>query len=345
MKDSTITLQRTLLCVFVCLFLGLFSGPVFAQDTTSALRVLVTGQDGNAVEGVRVRVTHLPTQRSRVVSATSGGVVTVRGLAVGGPYRVESADTDRYTSGESGEIYLVLGETEVIEMSVIPVTVMEEVTVVATQSLQELRIGAGRDFSRQTIEGIPSLARDFVSTLAVDPSILVDNSVARGPAVSIAGQNFRYNSVTIDGVAQNDNFGLSKNASATQRTPISIDAIEAMNVNVAPFDVTYGGFIGGNINIVTKSGTNEFHGGVFGFATDDGRTGNKSVGQDLGIGDFDEETWGFTLGGPIIKDRLFFFVNYEKFETTRPSNAQPIANIVGVNQADVDEVISIFQTD
>jgi len=214
-----------------------------------------------------------------------------------------------------------------------------------TAPTQELRVGVGRDFSQQTISGIPSLARDFVSTLAVDPAILVDNSVARGPAISIAGQNFRYNTVTVDGVAQNDNFGLSKNASATQRTPISIDAIEALQVNVAPYDVTYGGFIGGNINIVTKSGTNEFHGGVFGFYTDDGTSGNKSEGQNLGIAEFDEQTYGFTLGGPIIKDKLFFFVNYEKFETTRPSNSQPIENIVGVSQAEVDEVIDIFKTE
>jgi hypothetical protein len=214
-----------------------------------------------------------------------------------------------------------------------------------TAAAQELRYGVGRDFSQQTISGIPSIARDFVSTLEVDPSIVVDKSVARGPAVAIAGQNYRYNSVTIDGVVQNDNFGLSKNASATQRTPISIDAIEALNVNVAPYDVSYGGFLGGNINIVTKSGTNEFHGGVFGFFTDDSWTGNKSEGQNLGIGDFEEETYGFTLGGPIIKDQLFFFVNYEKFETTRPSNSQPLANIVGVTQAEVDEVIDIFKTE
>jgi len=142
-------------------------------------------------------------------------------------------------------------------------------------------------------------------------------------------------------VAQNDNFGLSKNASATQRTPISIDAIEALQVNVAPYDVTYGGFIGGNINIVTKSGTNEFHGGVFGFYTDDSFTGNDSDGVNLGIGDFDESTYGLTLGGPIVKDKLFFFVNYEKFETTRPSNSQTL-DAVGVSQSELDEVIGIF---
>jgi hypothetical protein len=210
---------------------------------------------------------------------------------------------------------------------------------------EEQIIGVGRDFDRSTIDGTPSLSRDFVSTLATEPKILVDNSVARGPAVSMAGQNFRFNSVTIDGVAQNDNFGLSKNASATQRTPISIDAIEAINVNIAPFDVTYGNFIGGNINIVTKSGTNDFEGSAYYFTTDDSLTGDKSDGVDLAIGDFSEDYYGFTFGGPIIRDKLFFFANYEKFETTRPSNTQTIDNIAGVTQADVDRARSILQTE
>ena len=129
---------------------------------------------------------------------------------------------------------------------------LEEVIVSAHMQEQRLKFGSGSDFKQETLESIPSISRDFVSTLATDPKILVDNSVARGPAVSIAGGNYRFNSVTIDGVAQNDNFGLSKNASATQRTPISIDAIEVLEVNVTPFDVTYGNFVGGNINVVTK---------------------------------------------------------------------------------------------
>jgi hypothetical protein len=339
-------ISRLGLLALVVLTAALFSGAVLAQGTTASLRVSVTDNAGNAVSGVSVSITHGPTDRTITTSSGITGVAIARSLAVGGPYSVTLSDSSQYNAETIGDIYLELGQTEVISLSVSPVSagVTEEVVVMGTASTQELRVGVGRDFSQQTIEGIPSISRDFVSTLAMDPQILVDNSVARGPAVAIAGQNYRYNSVTIDGVAQNDNFGLSKNASATERSPISIDAIEALQVNVAPYDVSYGGFIGGNINIVTKSGTNEFHGGVFGFYTDDSFSGNKSDGQNLGIAEFDEQTYGFTLGGPIIKDDLFFFVNYEKFETTRPSNSQPLESIVGVTQAEVDEVIDIFQT-
>jgi hypothetical protein len=209
----------------------------------------------------------------------------------------------------------------------------------------EVAVGVGRAFDRATLDATPSISRDFVSALATDPKIMVDNSVARGPAVSMAGQNFRFNSLTIDGVPQNDNFGLSKNASATQRTPISIDAIEAITVNMAPYDVTYGNFIGGNINIVTKSGTNDFSGSAYYFSTDDSFTGDKSQGDTISIPDFSEDTYGFTFGGPIVEDKLFFFVNYEKFDTTRPANALPIEQIAGVTQADVDRVRSVLQTE
>lgn len=321
----------------------LISGSAHAQSTTSSIRVVVNDANGSAVSNVQIKITHLPTGRTRESSTNANGVTTTRGLAVGGPYEVAIVAGGDYAADVQQGIFARLDKTEVVQFVVHPV--IEEVVVTAKAPTGQVAVGVGRSFDRATIDAIPSVSRDFVSTLATDPKILVDNSVARGPAVSIAGANFRYNNLTIDGVAQNDNFGLSKNASATQRSPISIDAIQALTVNVAPYDVTFGSFIGGNINIVTKSGTNDFEGSVFGFTTDDSFTGNKSDGANLGIGNFDEDTYGLTLGGPIVKDKLFFFVNYEKFKTTRPSNSQTIDNIVGVTQADVDRVISIFQTE
>ncbi|MGI9233469.1 MAG: TonB-dependent receptor, partial [Woeseiaceae bacterium] len=314
-----------------------------AQTTTSSIRVIITNESGAPVAGVPVEIVHLPTGRSQSATSNTSGIANARGLAVGGPYQVNVASGADYVGQTSSDIITQLDETELVSLVVRPS--IEEITVTAQQGGQAIQVGVGRDFDRSTIEAVPSVSRDFISTLATDPKILVDNSVARGPAVSFAGQNFRFNSVTIDGVAQNDNFGLSKNASATQRTPISIDAIEALNVNIAPYDVTYGNFVGGNINIVTKSGTNDFEGSAFYFRTDDSFTGDKSDGVTLGIGDFSEDTYGFTFGGPIVRDKLFFFTNYEKFETDRPSNTQTINNIAGVTQADVDRVRSVLQTE
>ena len=326
----------------VALASALIAAPAAAQNTSSPIRVVVTGQGGAPVAGMSVAVTHVPTGRTQIMTSSSQGHVTARGLAIGGPYEVSVVGSD-YAADVMQGIYVELDKTEVVDLSVRPV--VEEVIVTAKAPTGQVAVGVGRSFDRATLDATPSISRDFTAALATDPQILVDNSVARGPAVSMAGQNFRFNSVTIDGVAQNDNFGLSKNASATQRAPISIDAIEAITVNLAPYDVTYGNFIGGNINIVTKSGTNEFHGSAFYQSNDDSLSGTKTGNTKLDIGKFSEDVYGFSLGGPIIRDKLFFFANYEKFETTRPANAQSIDNIAGVTQADLDRFIGILENE
>ena len=311
-----------------------------AQSTTATIRVEVADEGGNPIGALPVTITHLPTGQSQTFVTNEQGVITSRGLLIGGPYEISLPPDVSYAADKVEGIRLELDETEVIQLTARPAT-FEEISVTAIGD--ELEIGVGQDFTAATIEAVPSITRDFISTLATEPMIVVDPTVDRGPAVSMAGQNFRFNNVTIDGVAQNDNFGLHMNASATQRTPISIDAVEALNANIAPFDVSYGNFVGGNINIVTKSGGNEFVGSVFAATTDDSLTGNESDGADLGIENFDELTYGLTVGGPVVKDKLFFFANYEKFDTTRPSNSQSIDNIAGVTQADVDRARSIFQ--
>ena len=320
----------------------LAAGSVQAQNTTAALKVEITDTSGVAAAGVPVTIRHVPTGRSNTLTANSSGTATASNLAVGGPYEVTVGGGD-YAADVMQGIYLELDKTEVVSIIVRPV--VEEIVVTAKATTEEMAVGVGRSFDRSAIDQTPAIGRDFTSIIARDPKIVVDNSVARGPAVSMAGQNYRYNSVTIDGIPQNDNFGLNKNASATSRTPISIDAIQAINVNLAPYDVSYGNFIGGNINIVTRSGTNEFHGSAFYFNTDSSLTGDETDGVSIEVADFSEDTYGFTFGGPIIKDKLFFFANYEKFETEVPTNSQPLSAISGINQLDIDRVTDILNTE
>jgi hypothetical protein len=339
-------LSRFILSLFstTIVFALLFGSSAFAQNTSSSIRVVVTNENGSAAADVPVDILHVPTGRLQTSISNDSGIVTIRGLSVGGPYEVSVSDGSAYNAATVSGVRIGLDETAVIALQVQEIAI-DEITVSGKRVLSDVAVGVGTSFDRGTIDSTPSISRDFVSTIARDPKILVDNSVARGPAVSFAGQNFRFNSVTIDGVQQNDNFGLSKNASATSRTPISIDAIEAINVNIAPYDVSYGNFIGGNINVVTKSGTNEFHGSAYYFNTDDSLSGDESDGSSIDIGDFKEDTYGFTIGGPIIKDKLFFFANYEKFKTTVPANSQPLSAIPGVTEADVDRVTSILNTE
>jgi len=349
-------LRKSFLHTSTAVAIALASATTFAiqaeaQSTTSVLRVRVIDAAGLDMPNISVTILHVPTGRTFNRMTNSAGVLVAKGLPIGGPYVVRLTDKNRVMKGAPvsiNNIQLNLGEAGSVTLLAnrgggAGETTLEEIVVTSSRVLTALKTGAGRDFNQDTIEGIASISRDFVSVLETDSKILVDDSVPRGPAVSIAGANFRFNSITIDGVAQNDNFGLSLNASATQRSPISMDAIQAINVNIAPFDVTYGNFLGGNINIVTKSGTNEFHGSAYGFYTDQGLTGKTSRGQNLAIGKFNEKTFGATLGGPIIKDKLFFFAAYENFRTTHPANSQTIDNIPGVTQADIDRAISIFK--
>ncbi|KAK0331498.1 hypothetical protein LTR94_028680, partial [Friedmanniomyces endolithicus] len=171
-------------------------------------------------------------------------------------------------------------------------------------------------------------------------------------ALILGGQNSRTNAFLVDGIRQGDDFGLSPNGYPTVNSPISISVLEAVQVDVAPYDVQYGAFQGGVVNSVTKSGGNEFHGEAFyeitnqdlqgdSFSYEDmssGETINRSV-----TGEFEEKTWGATLSGPIIKDRLFFLLNYEKFEATEPVLSGPTGSgatneVPGITQADVDSV-------
>jgi hypothetical protein len=339
---SNLILQRSLATALFALGAFLPCAPAHAQSTTASIRVEVVDETGAPIGLLPLTITHQPTGQAQSFVTNAQGIIIARGLQIGGPYEITLPPDGLYAADKVEDIRLELDETEVIKLTARPAA-SEEITVTADAVGAELEIGVGHDFTTMAIEAVPSVSRDFVTTLATEPTIVVDSTVDRGPAVSMAGQNFRFNNVTIDGVAQNDNFGLHMNASATQRTPISIDAVEALNANIAPFDVSYGNFIGGNINIVTKSGGNDFKGSVFVAQTDDSLTGDESKGADLGIGTFDEMTYGATLGGAIVKDKLFFFGNYEKFDTTRPSNTQTIDNVAGVTQADVDRAISIFK--
>ena len=174
-------------------------------------------------------------------------------------------------------------------------------------------------FRRRAVT-LPIMSKS-IPMINLDPT---DNLVG----ISVAGTNNRFNSITIDGVAQNDDFGLNANGQPGQRNTISMDVVEQIAINIAPFDVQYNGFQGANFNVVTKSGTNEFHGSAYGFLRNQGLSGSSSTNSDGErddnlISDFSETTWGATLGGPIIKDKLFFFAGYEQFSSSTPLTTGP----------------------
>ena len=283
-----------------------------AQETTSAIQGTITDATGNAVSGVDISIRHEPTGRTQTVSTGNSGFFRLSGLRVGGPYTVTLQPSSSFGGNRVQDVYISLGDAYVLNLEA-PATI-EEIIVTATPTDAGLRIGAGSSYGLENINGQANVNRDIKNIIRQDPRVSIDPTNQN--AASIGGSNNRFNSFTVDGVRQNDDFGLNGNGYPSQRVPLSIDAIEQIVVEVAPFDVSFGGFTGGTINAVTKSGTNEWGGSVAIYHSDDGLLGDKTENDPVDFGKFDEDTFAATLSGPIIKDRLWFFVAYEDYTET-----------------------------
>ncbi len=297
----TVWLRRVAL-VFVCLF-GT-SAMVMAQETTSSMRGSITSTDGVGVGGATVEIVHTPTGSTRTATTTGNGSFSVRNLRVGGPYIVRIR-TDQFRNQTVEDIFLGLGDTYDLDVALERgIDIAEEIVVTGVAIGGEgLSYGGGSSFGAEQIADLPSISRDLKDVIRRNPLVSLDPT--NEDAFSVAGNNNRFNSVTVDGIKQNDDFGLNNNGYPTQRSPINIDAVEAVTVLTSPFEVTYNGFTGGTINIVTKSGTNEFSGSAYYVRTTDDLYGDTIDGMTNELTEFNEETYGFTLGGPIVRDKLF----------------------------------------
>ena len=315
--------------------------PAQSQETTSQLNGFVVEATGKPVLGAQVTIVHVPTGTTTSLTTTASGQFSATGLRIGGPYRITATAAGMQQS-EFGDLYTKLAGRTSVTLIAQPITELAGVEVIA-EGERDVTIGAGSRYSARDIRVLPSISRDIKDVVRVDPKVWID--ATNSDAMAVAGVNNRYNSITIDGVRQSDDFGLNNNGYPTQRSPLSIDAIEAVSILAAPFSVEYGHFRGSTINIVTKSGTNEFSGSAFYYHGNDSLAGDRSKGRDFTI-DFNEETFGATLGGPIIRDRLFFFLSYEKLDRAAPQDYGPTGSgasieVPGVTQAEYDQVVRI----
>ena len=307
------------------LLLGLLAWPPAAhgQGVTSAtLRGTVLDENENPLPGANVVAVHEPSG-SRFGSSTGGdGQFTLANVRVGGPYTVTVTFVGYQSKRETG-LQLNLGESRTLSFQLQPQTEqLDEVEVTARQGavFDESRKGLSTNISEEQIQTAPTIDRSIADFARFTPQAIVGNDDDDGSSISIAGQNNRYNSIFIDGAVSNDVFGLSAQGTdggQTGATPISTDAIEQFNIEVSPYDVTQSYFGGGAINAVTRSGTNQFE-GSFAFEYRD-----QNFAEDLPnapFPDFSNERYVGRLGGPIIKDKLFFFAN---FDINRESSPQP----------------------
>ena len=304
------------------LIVALAAAPAFAQNTTAALSGQVLGEDGQPLAGAEVTIVHTESGTVSRVVTDANGRYNARGLRVGGPYEI-TANKDGSSQTEK-DVYLELDQVSQIDIAM-GGEELDTVSIVGTAGPSVFspdKMGAGTAISRQDLDTYASIQRNLQDYVRFDPRISQTDK-ERGE-ISAGGQNSRYNSITIDGVATNDTFGLEANNLPTAKQPISIDAVQSVQVNISNYDVTQKGYTGANINAVTRSGTNDFKGSIYYVYRDDhgaGRRFNRTTGQYIDAPQFEETTQGFTFGGPLMKDRLFFFAAYEELNSTRSTPA------------------------
>ena len=315
-----------------------------AQETASQINGFVVDADGKPIVGAVVTILHVPSGTTATATTNASGQFSATGLRVGGPYRV-AARAEGMQESTVEDLYTQLAQRSSVTLVAQPITQLAGVEVTGS-SERDVTIGAGSRYSSQDVRTLPSISRDIKDVVRINPKAWIDPT--NSDAMEIAGVNNRYNSITIDGVRQSDDFGLNNNGYPTQRSPLSVEAIQDVSVLTAPFSVEYGMFRGSTINIVTKSGTNEFSGSAYYYKGKDSWAGDKSQDQDLKF-HFDEETKGGTFGGPIMKDKLFFFLSYEKLDRQAPQDFGPTGSgaaveIPGVTQAEYDQIVDIANT-
>ncbi|MDH3748504.1 MAG: TonB-dependent receptor [Gammaproteobacteria bacterium] len=317
-----------------------------AQETTSGIRGYVTAPNGQPAAGVSVTVTDTRTSRRKSTTTSASGRFTFGELAVGGPYTV-SMESSAYAEHNITDVVLTLGETFEFSVTLAEASV-DEITVTATaMETVQVAVGPSTSFNFDELQNLPTINRDVRDIIRADPRVYVD--IADVGSVQCVGANPRFNSLTVDGIKLNDNFGLNRSGFPTQRQPFPYDAIQNVSLELSPYDVQYGGFTACNINAVTRSGSNEFSGRVWLDYTDDSLVGDKLEGDSLPVGDFDETRWGVSFGGPILRDKLFFFAAYEKADGAdtyeRCAGDQSCGTpVLGVSQAQLDRIATIAQT-
>ncbi|HVY89371.1 MAG TPA: TonB-dependent receptor [Hyphomonadaceae bacterium] len=326
---------------------GLAQG-AFAQVTTSSVEGNVAKADGTPVGGASVTVTDTRTGTKRTVTSSDNGSFSVGNLNVGGPYTVNVTAAGEQPT-QVTDVYLNLGKPTGVNLAFSGQASTDVIVITASQiKATPIAIGPATVFSQADLEEKPVINRDLKDVLKLDPRVYLDEmagGTAGNDGVQCAGASPRFNSLTVDGIGLNDGFGLNNNGYPTERMPFPFEAISQVSVELAPFDVNYTGFTGCNINAVTKSGTNKIHGSVFYDFTNQDLRGDKSAGVSFTVPSFEEKRYGGTIGLPIIKDRLFLFGAYEKFEGSKLFTRGPIGSgaanqVPGLTQAIYDQIVS-----
>ena len=304
---TSLTPFRFIGFVFV---LALFLPPVLAAQgvTTSSLGGVVSDSAGNGLAGANVVALHVPSGTQYRALSRASGAYSLPNLRIGGPYRVTVTEVGWQARTEEN-VFLTLGETRRLDFRLTRLVQQLAVTRVEAgrdELAEGTRTGASTTIDLSQVLVIPSVKRSTRDLTRSDPRS--DGNFSFG------GRNWLFNNVTLDGSYFNNSYGLDDPAPGGQSNaePVPFDAIEQVRVSIAPFDVRQGGFTGANVNTVTRSGTNDFRASLYSFLRNDALQGNEVSGEPVSANpDLSYRQTGFSLSGPVMKDKLFFFVNAE----------------------------------
>jgi len=295
---------------------AVLASQAMAQTTSSNLRGQVVGADGSPVADASVEILHVPSSTVARTSSGASGRFFQSGLRVGGPYQLTVSGNGFETTVFEG-LFLEPGSQDPVRIELAEMgAVTDRLMVTGTRMVEasELNSGVGSVYSEQDIRNSTGGDRDLINTILQDP-LATSDGVGN---LSVAGVNPRFNGLSIDGSLQQDDFGLGSNTYATERSPINIDAVESVSLVASDYSVQASGFTGGLVNVVTRSGTNDFEGNFYYAFKNDSMFGDEYADRTFDPGEVDEKEYGFVASGPVIKDKLFFLLSYDEFESGRP---------------------------
>lgn len=316
--------------LILLLFCFTISG-VYAQVTTATLSGIVKDESGQVLPGATVIVRYDDAGINKGLVTKSDGSFQVPNLRVGGPYTVTVTFTG-YATKAASNIFLVLGQNTSLDLRLSSAVGQLNEVVIGGRSpvFNDQRTGASTNISASQLRQLPTVSRSIDDYLRISPSASPTYN-----GISFAGRNGQYNNFSLDGAVFNNPFGLDAPTPGgqTNSQPISLDAIDQIQVNLAPYDVTQSGFTGAGVNTVTKSGSNRFTGTVYAFYRNDALSGSKIDGQKFKVPTLNSFQAGFSLGGAIKKNKLFYFVNFESEQRKDEASAYVANN--GRNSGDV----------
>ena len=326
--------KHLLLSITLFFTMSLF---LFGQaNTTGSISGFVKDAQGKALQRATVTAEHLPTGTKTGAFSGTTGRFTILGVKVGGPYKV-TVSMVGYEKQERSDIAIAINQTYTINFTLSDkAQFTEDVVVTADRNdiISSQRTGASQKVSQNDIKSLPTIARSLQDYTRLSPLII--SSTTDGS--SVAGRNSKYNNIAVDGAIMGDAFGLSATGTpggGAGTQPIPLDAIDQFQVSISPFDVREGGFTGGLINAITKSGTNKYAGTAYYYGRNESFVGNNPV-TDAAYPDFSENQLGASVGGPVIENKLFFFGNFEMRKRSDPT----ILGLRGSSEANVFDMTS-----